>query len=176
MKKIFILIVVSLIIASCLYLPWQRTYRDGNTKQTMPHGYSWFFNPPPLNYKGGIEIDYGRLSIQIGLLVFLGGCVVASKYIFPQFPHKRKLISNLRKQFIRNKKWAFVRKVFFYPAFGFVIFCAIGLFVALLEKQDRLAKVQSELEQVQQKQSSIIDPNESPRLQRLRALQQGQGQ
>jgi hypothetical protein len=90
MKKLLLVLILILIVASCLFPPWIKIW---NTKQGMVAdrgcssvGYGWLWTPP----RDASAIDFGRLGIQLGLLIFLGCCVVFSKYIFPKTQPKPK--------------------------------------------------------------------------------------
>lgn len=99
MKKIALLTIILAIIFCCLFPPWRRIYKErrSNIKKFEPVGYSFITEPPEVRVdiynKWGNRIirtedvkadaiDFGRLGIQIGLLLFLGSCIVFSKYIF----------------------------------------------------------------------------------------------
>jgi len=95
MKKFLLILILILIVVSCLFPPWQRIwyipsifpYKDGGAKKNyFPVGYGFIVTPP----KEANTIDFGRLGIQLGLLVFLGSCIVFSKYIFPETQPKPK--------------------------------------------------------------------------------------
>ena len=81
MKKAVLLLIIAGIVFSCIYPPWQSIYgiRSSNIKRFNSAGYGFLFKPP----SNVDTIDFGRLGIQIGLLLFLGSCVIFSKYIFP---------------------------------------------------------------------------------------------
>lgn len=96
MKKFLLVLILVLIVVSCLFPPWRRIYKEpkSNIKKFEPVGYSFIAEPPevrvydrwgrnPKNVKAD-TIDFSRLGIQIGLLLFLGCCIVFSKNIFPK--------------------------------------------------------------------------------------------
>jgi len=149
MKKILFCLIISLIIVSCFIPPWQRTYSFKNAKHYDPSGYSWLWLPP----EDASSIDTIRLSIQIGLLLLLVGCVLFFHKLFPariESPKKRKPISSFRRQFIRNKRWSYIRKIFFYPAFGFAVLCIIGLIVELIQTESRATNYGKQLHAAQE--------------------------
>lgn len=99
MKKILLIVILILIVASCLFPPWRRIYREHNSniKKYEPLGYGFIFDPPIFQVYGerykdvkADTIDFDRLGLQLGLLVFLGCCIVFSKYIFTQTQSKPK--------------------------------------------------------------------------------------
>ena len=122
MKKLLLVLILVLIVASCLFPPWRRIYKepDSNIKKTEPVGYSFLVEPPEVSvrvYERGRyrdyrnvkadTIDFSRLGIQIGLLLFLGCCIVFSKYIFPPTkPKPKTALSNeppsKKKVFLKN--------------------------------------------------------------------------
>ncbi len=77
-----IFLIIILIVISCLFPPWQQIYkvRDSNIKKFKPLGYSFILDKPPYDAD---TIDFGRLGVQLGLLLFLGGCTIFSGHIFP---------------------------------------------------------------------------------------------
>jgi len=96
MKKFLLVLILVLIVVSCLFPPWKRIYKepDSNIRKFEPVGYSFLAEPPYVrvydrrgDYTGkevkADTIDFSRLGIQFGLLLFLGSCIVFSKYIFP---------------------------------------------------------------------------------------------
>jgi len=91
MKKFLLILILILIVASCLFPPWRFIWAS-NSKKYVPLGYSFITNPPTLagSDSKADTIDYGRLGIQLGLLIFLGCCVVFSEHIFPQKKSKPK--------------------------------------------------------------------------------------
>lgn len=97
MKKFLLVLILVLIVVSSLFPPWRRIYKEynSNIKKFEPVGYSFLAKPPnvPMRDRYGKDtgreikadtIDFSRLGIQIGLLLFLGCCVIFSKYIFPK--------------------------------------------------------------------------------------------
>jgi len=95
MKKIALFVIILSIVACCLFPPWRRIYKEpkSNIKKFEPMGYSFIALPPNKRlYNTDLQIsyteikvdtiDFSRLGIQVGLLLFLGGCIVFSKYIF----------------------------------------------------------------------------------------------
>ncbi|HBG28202.1 MAG: hypothetical protein A2Y10_19685 [Planctomycetes bacterium GWF2_41_51] len=81
-KQVLLAFVLILIVISCLFPPWQDIYQEyrGGIKNCKPAGYGFIVVPPDCaNF-----IDFGRLGLQIGLLVFIGCCVRYSGYIFHQ--------------------------------------------------------------------------------------------
>lgn len=83
MKRYVIFLIIILIVISCLFPPWRRIYKieDSNIKKFKAVGYSFILDRPPYDAD---TIDFGRLGVQLGLLVFLGCCVRFSGYIFPR--------------------------------------------------------------------------------------------
>ena len=83
MKKVLLVLIIVLIVVSCLFPPWQSIQKVGRgnwiVKKHNSEGYCEIWNPPP----DADSIDFGRLGIQVSLLLFLGSCIVFSKYIFP---------------------------------------------------------------------------------------------
>ena len=86
MKKIGISIIILLIVISCLFPPW---LAKGSTGFSAV-GYGFIAKPPKLEsrYYNANTIDVPRLGVQVGLLLFLGSCIVFSKYIFPSKTEK----------------------------------------------------------------------------------------
>jgi len=97
MKKFLLALILVLIVVSCLFPPWRRIYKEQNSniKKFEPVGYSFIAEPPYVRVRDRYgkdtdreikadTIDFSRLGIQIGLLLFLGCCIVFSKYIFPK--------------------------------------------------------------------------------------------
>ena len=86
MKKIMVLAIIALIVASCLFPPWQTFHRN---RKSVKYG---FIAIPPHYQRSPFDstrrqadtIDLARFGIQTGLLLFLGICLVASKHIFPK--------------------------------------------------------------------------------------------
>lgn len=142
MKKILFCCCISALIISCLVPPWQRTYSSRNAKHYSPTDYGWIWMPP----ENASSIDTVRLSVQTGLLLFIAGCTVFFHKLFPARIKKQRSISSFRRQFLRNKKWAFIRKVFFYPAFGLVVFCTIGLFIQNIMDWNKLSDCEKQIE------------------------------
>ena len=56
-------------LAAILYPPWKYTFQNtGISQVTKPAGYEFLFTPPSperTNYRYGVEIDYGRLGIEL---------------------------------------------------------------------------------------------------------------
>lgn len=79
-RRFLLLIVMILIVLSCLILPWQETgyFYKSNIKWVRPCGYAPIWNID----SAGISVDYGRLGLQVGVLVFVGLCVFFADYLF----------------------------------------------------------------------------------------------
>jgi len=69
----------TLFVASCLYVPWQRTIdftqpRVASVHTHQPLGYSLIFNPPAepnSGYTVGFRVDFDRLFLEWAILAVL---------------------------------------------------------------------------------------------------------
>ena len=79
MSYLTALIIILTITICCLFPPSKRVSKlpNSNIKQFTPIGYGPLWDPYG-------PVDFDRLSIQLGLLFFLGFCLVFSKSIFPK--------------------------------------------------------------------------------------------
>lgn len=106
MRKLLLLVIITAIILCCIFPPWLRIYKEekSNIRKFEPVGYSFITEPPEVYIyspwgvlKGKAKadtIDFGRLTVQVGLLLFLGSIIIFSKYIFPQRQKKPKHVSS----------------------------------------------------------------------------------
>lgn len=123
MKKVVLLVIILAITACCLFPPWLKIYteRNSNIKKFKPVEYSFIAIPPD---EANI-VDFGRLGVQVGLLLFLGSCIVFSKYIFSKAKPKPVLTSESPPK--KKRKW--VAKtitcllIFVLVGYGAVITC-----------------------------------------------------
>ncbi len=89
MKNVLLLLVIVAILLSCARPPWRSIYRSGNIKIVKSVEYAWLWDPP-FHWRGsynirtykGVTVDFGRISLQLGALLFLGGCILFSRHIF----------------------------------------------------------------------------------------------
>lgn len=86
MKNWLLFFVIVAVLLSCACPPWERIYRDGNVKRSLPLGYAWLWNPP----SNASAVDFGRVTLQVGALLFLGGCIMFSRHIFQPIEEKTK--------------------------------------------------------------------------------------
>ena len=108
MKKFLLVLILILIVASCLFPPWRWIYKfpGSNIKKYEPLGYRFITNPPTLRTDVKADtIDFSRLGIQLGLLLFLGSCIVFSKYIFPKTQPKPKPAPSDEPLPKKKRKW-----------------------------------------------------------------------
>ncbi|GEM_PF-3696294 len=146
MKKILLVLILTLIVASCLFPPWVEIYkvRDSNIKKFLPLEYGFIFDKPPSNADA---IDFGRLGVQLGLLVFLGCCVRFSKHIFPQKESRPKPVLSDEIPPKKKRKWIKNTLVFIciLAVFGYGVFmtmvylCTENQYSKLREDNSRLA-------------------------------------
>lgn len=78
MKNTLLLVIIVAVLLSCARPPWRRIYRDRNIKTFESVGYAWLWNPPAK----ASTVDFGRIALQVGALLFLGACIVFSRHIF----------------------------------------------------------------------------------------------
>ena len=91
------------IVLMCLFPPWVRIYSlpRSNIKGFELIGYGSLWSPPPQ----ADTIDFDRLGLQLGLLLFLGSCIVFSKYIFPKTQPKPKPAPSDEPLPKKKRKW-----------------------------------------------------------------------
>jgi len=89
MRKILLLVIIAGIVACCLFPPWVsiKALPSSNIKATYPEGYGPLWSPPSpdgpsYRTRVAVSVDAQRLSIQIGLLAFIGMCVTGWRYIW----------------------------------------------------------------------------------------------
>ncbi len=89
MKNFLLLIVIVAVILSCVCPPWYRIYRYRGANAFESLGYAWLWKPPITrrSFTSGepsstARIDFGRVQLQVGALLFLGACILFSRYIF----------------------------------------------------------------------------------------------
>lgn len=94
MKNCLLFLIIVAILLSCARPPWQSIYRRGNINILESVEYAWLWDPP---YHGsglygrtpkGVTIDFGRVQLQVGALLFLGACILFSRYVFPSTKKK----------------------------------------------------------------------------------------
>ncbi len=86
MKNSLLLVIIVAVLLTCARPPWRRIYRDRNIKTFESVEYAWLWNPPAK----ASTVDFGRVVLQLGALLFLGACIVFSRYIFSPIEDKTK--------------------------------------------------------------------------------------
>jgi hypothetical protein len=71
-RKVFVLGLL-LIVGSCLFPPWIKTYSNKSTYSEFPVGYSFIAEPPSSTLRIGVKIDIDRLILQLIAVMALSG-------------------------------------------------------------------------------------------------------
>lgn len=79
MRNWLLFFIIVAVLLSCARPSWRRIYSDRNVKTSEPLGYAWLWEEPPAKAS---TVDFARVTLQVGALLFLGGCIVFSRYIF----------------------------------------------------------------------------------------------
>ncbi len=104
MRNWLLFFVIIAVLLSCARPPWRRIYRDRNIKTFESVEYAWLWDPPAK----ASAVDFGRVSLQVGALLFLGGCIVFSRYIFRPTKKKTKIQTQTKTKMPtekQGKKW-----------------------------------------------------------------------
>ena len=171
MKKTALFMIILAIVACCLFPPWRQIYKEPNSniKKYEPVGYSFIAVPPEvrapvysstgrfLKYENTTAdvIDFGRLGIQVSLLLFLGSCIVFSKYIFPKVTPKPILTSESPPK--KKRKWV-VKTITCLLIFVLVWYAAVmtGLYC---EAEQKWSLFRTKYDELERKQSQLQSQN-----------------
>jgi hypothetical protein len=90
-QKIVTWIADALILLACTFPPWKHTFQSqGISQVSKPAGYRFFFEPPSPQFvpfvdsmheknRGfGVSLDFGRLSIDLFVIIIIGGILILS--------------------------------------------------------------------------------------------------